>query len=367
MPKFEDNPNDLREQLQAAVRLHENDDEDTPKSPTEKDSFVVDTDAVAPVQEEGPVGSTDTDPAPPADQPAIPDLPAATTTATPTATPSPDEPNARAPGTWTPVAREKWGKLEPEVRQEVWKREREASRAMTISADARKFASDFEKTVQPYMGFIAAENSTPIQAVDNMMRTAALLRVGTGEQKVTLVADIIKRFGIDLEALDSMLAGQQVQNNPQRMIQQEIERATQPLMQRLQTYESIQQNNDRQVGADINREIDSFASDPKNEFFNDVQHLIPDILEIADRQGQVMSLTQAYHRAILMHDPVRSVVEARQRNQSVMAKAGAAAKARNTGASVTTSQQVSNSSPQSKSGGSIRADIEAAIAQQQGR
>ena len=183
-PAFEEDSGDLRKTLEAAIDEADNQDPevslDTPAA----------IDAPAPLDEASPAPA-DTAPVPVEGQ-------AAPASDTPTPTPPPNvapdaDPLAKPPGSWTPVAREKWNNLDPEVRQEVWKREREASRALTISAEARKFQDQFERTIHPYMGFIAAENSNPLQAVNFMMQTAALLRVGTKEQKVETVANVIHK------------------------------------------------------------------------------------------------------------------------------------------------------------------------------
>lgn len=361
-------PDDLRATIEAAVDAHKDDNPD--EQPVVKDLTVDDggddtsttstTSTTSDTPAEGEAPTTDV-PAQPTTPPGEAAAPADTTT------PAPGDPDARAPGSWTPQAREKWGKLDPEIRKEVWKREREASRAMTISSDARKFANEFEKTVQPFMGFITAEKATPMQAFASLMQSGAILRVGTQQQKVALVADTIRRYGVDLGQLDSFLAGQKPANDPQQMVQQLVQQQLQPIQQQLSRFQQMEQQELQQVDSQIDAEIETFANDPKNEFWNDVQHLVPDIMELSARSGKVLSLTEAYQRAILFHEPVRQVIDARKQKQTLAQKAQQAAKARNAGSSVTSSASVASSVAQPAAGDSIRADIERAIAAQQGR
>lgn len=276
-----------------------------------------------------------------------------------------DDPMAKAPGTWTPQAREKWNTVDPEVRAEVWKREKEASRAMTISANARKFTNEFEQATQPYLGFIAAENSTPLNAYQNMMQTAAALRVGTPEQKCLIVADVIKKFGVDLEALDSILAGQSPQFNPQVAMQQEIQKHLDPLRQQLKQYETRDQEQASRVDVEIESEINTFAADPKNEFYTDVMGLMGDLMELGAKRGIAMGLTEAYGRAILIHEPVRRTIEARNAAKSTAAANLRAQKAKGASLSITPSTEASFQVR--SSGDSVRGAIEAAIATQRGR
>ncbi|GAG06616.1 unnamed protein product, partial [marine sediment metagenome] len=129
-----------------------------------------------------------------------------------------------APAAWTPGPREHWEALPADVKAEIGRREQEISVGLRDSADSRKLASDFKETIAPFQHFIQAENSTPLQAVSNMMRTAAVFRTGTAQQKAQTAASIIKNFGIDIQMLDSMLAGS-YQDDP---VQRQIETAVAP-------------------------------------------------------------------------------------------------------------------------------------------
>lgn len=307
----------------------------------------------------------DTDAAPASDTPAegATDTPAQEDTSTEVAPVTDKDPTAKPPGSWTPAAREEWANVPAAVKQEVWKREREASRAMTVSAEARKLQQEFAQTIQPYLGFIAAENSTPLKAVDQMMRTAAVLRVGTAQQKVQLVAQTIKQFGVDLEQLDAVLAGQaQAPTDPATLVQREVQAALAPILnERRQQSQFAQQRQQQEVMS----ELEKFATDPKNEFYNDVAPLMADILEVASRNGQQMGLTEAYERATLLHEPVRRVIDARKQREAAQNASIAARRARGAATSVIPSTQAAVVPAQS--GDSLRGDIEAAFAQTQGR
>lgn len=373
MPSFEDNPNALRETLESAVSAAE------APSPA---PAPIEAPSPAPAPALGAPTPVDTSgtpaPAPigapaPASAPIDPNAPApvAATSAEPTPAPAPNDgnnPYAKAPGTWTPAARESWAALPSEVKQEVWKREREASRALTMSTEARRWQDEFNKTMQPYLGFIAAEQSTPLQAVNYMMQTAAALRVGTPQQKVQLVAQIIGQYGIDLEALDTVLAGKQPQFNPQAHIESLVNQRMAPLMQQIQ-HQNLQQEQQlqQQVDADLTNfvnEVDE-KGNLKHEFFQDVQDVMADLIQVSVQRGARLGLTEAYERAIMIHEPVRRVIEARKQRQSAAQLTAAATQAQGTAASIVPSSEVEVVKP--AAGNSIRASIEAAIAAQQGR
>jgi hypothetical protein len=360
MPAFEENPNDLRETLEAAVTASEGTKDDpVPERPPGPEESAPPAPEVAPIAAPADAPATPVaDAAVPAPEVTKPEIP-------PAPPPEIGEPSLKAPGTWTPGAREKWATLPKEVREEVWKREKDASRALTTSSEARKFQNEFSALIQPYLRFIAAEQSTPLAAVNNMMQTAAALRVGTPVQKVEIVASIIKNFGIDLHALDSMLAGQKPEINPQAQVQQLVQEQLAPVRQLLQQHQQNQLQAERAIEHEVQNELEQFASDPKHEFYWDVKDTMTDIMELAARRGQQMGLTEAYERATLIHEPVRRVIDARKLRDTAQSSTQAAQRARGTAASVVPSSEADR--VKSVPGDSIRASIEAAIDAQQGR
>jgi len=47
----------------------------------------------------------------------------------------------------------------------VLRREREISQALQQSSESRRFATEVQQTLQPYMGMIQAEGGTPVRAI----------------------------------------------------------------------------------------------------------------------------------------------------------------------------------------------------------
>ena len=356
---------DIRSAIEAAVTEVEEPSEATTAPETPPESQEPPTPApesAPPTPSEPPAATPPADPATPTPTDSAATPPEA---AKPPADPPPPTPDAKAPGTWTPGAREKWATLPNEVKQEVWKREREASRALTMSTEARKFADQFGQTMQPYLGFIAAEKSTPIEAVANMMQTAAALRVGTPQQKVQIVAEVIRNFGVDLGALDSVLAGQRPEFNPMTQIDQIVNQRLAPVMQMVEQQNRNRQFQEQQFEQQVQTELTTFANDPKHEFYSDVQDVMADLMEVSHRRGAPMGLTEAYERATLLHEPVRRVIEARKQRESAQQATQQARQAKGNAVSITPSAEASNVVP--VVGDSVRASIEAAFNAQQGR
>lgn len=262
-------------------------------------------------------------------------------------------PELKAPQSWTPQAREKWAGVDPEIKAEIHRRESEAGRVIQSAAQQRQFVDAFERLMQPYEMFIRAENSNPLAAVDNMMRTAAQLRVGTPAAKVEIVAGIIKNFGIDLPALDAMLAGQAPQ-----FAQQQQQPMRDPRVDQLLAMQNQQQAQQAQFEQQsITQGLAQFAQN--HEFYGDVAATMADILEVQTRQGIPIDLEKIYARACQLHDGVSTILQQRATAQNTSKNREAVLRAKRAASSVKGDGNPAGSTV--PKGDSVRAAIEAAM------
>jgi hypothetical protein len=245
------------------------------------------------------------------------------------------------------------------VQQEILRRERDFVRGMTETQAARDFQSEFGKVVAPYANIIAAEGGQPLAVVNNLMATAASLSHGSPMQKAQTAAAIIRNFGVDIQMLDGLLAGQPAPNLQQQnsqtaegYINAAVQRALGPLLQ-------AQQGRQQEMQQSVDTDIETFAADPKNEFFEDVREDMADILEMAAKRGQKMDLQTAYNRAILMHSEIAPIAQARVLADKT-AQASAAAKAARSKAVSVTGAPAKPADAAGRSG-SLRDDILDAI------
>ncbi len=269
----------------------------------------------------------------------------------------------RAPASWRPEIREHWGQLPEPVRAEIARREVEVQRTLQESAEARKTVDAVMKTIAPYEAFIKAENSNPLQAIDNLMSTAARLRTGTAPELAQMVAGIVQQFGVGrfgngfIEALDQALAGQAPQVDPQQAaIEQVLNQRLAPVQQMLTQFQQAQMAQQQQVQERAVSEVADFLS--KAEFGEDVREDMADLLETAQRRGQTLSLVEAYKKACLMNDNVRAVIAQRVKAQGAQQQTQAAQKARSAAV------QVSGAAPvgaMRQEPTDVRSAIEAAI------
>ncbi|CAB5194578.1 hypothetical protein UFOVP168_11 [uncultured Caudovirales phage] len=274
------------------------------------------------------------------------------------------EPQERAPVSWRPEVREHWNALPPAVRAEVARRENEVQRTLQETSEARRYVEAINKVVQPYEMFIRAENSNPLQAIDNMMSTAARLRTGTGPETATLIAQLVNQFGVGrfgkqfIETLDGALAGQTPRVDPtQQAVQQAIQQQLAPVQQFMSQFQQAQASQRERVTQEAYGEVQSFLD--QAEFGEDVREEMADIIELGQRRGRSVTIQEAYQQACMANPEVRAALQSRARQRGAQASSGAVQRAKAAAVSVTGGPALS--APQAPASADIRSAIESAI------
>ena len=97
----------------------------------------------------------------------------------------------------------------------------------------------------------------------------------------------------------------------------------------------------------------------KHEFYGDVRKQMADMMEVAERHGQEMSLEEAYQSCCMLHPEIKRIIVGRQSQQSAQSLTQAAQRSKNAAVSVRGAAPVGN--PNQAEPSSIRDAIEAAI------
>ncbi|HAM41749.1 MAG TPA: hypothetical protein DCP69_10565 [Candidatus Omnitrophica bacterium] len=266
------------------------------------------------------------------------------------------EPAIKAPQSWKPLAREKWASIPAEVQAEVARREREVTTTLQEVAKTRKEHAEFAQTVAPYMGMIQAESSTPIQAVANLLQTAAALRTAPPAHKAQLVAQLVKQFGVPIDALDAALSGQAM---PQGQAQQQYR----PPEDTAKIVEQVIAKRLEAVQASrAEKELSTFAD--SHEFFADVREDMADLIEVASRRNVAMTPEQAYTRAIALHPEIGDVLKQRDSAKASATAQATTQRAKAAASSVKSSPAAGGNAAQPRG---IREQLEAAAATLSGR
>lgn len=278
---------------------------------------------------------------------------------TPSPTPAPaPEPVERAPQSWKPLAREAWAKIPAEARQEVIRREAEVQRVLQESAAARRTYSEFQETIRPYEAMIRSEAGDPIRAVQGLLDTAYKLRTAPQAQKAQIIATLIQGYGVDVPTLDEVLAGAPVS---QRQAQGPIQdpRVDQLFAQMQQAQQAQQE----QSLALARQQLEEATRDL--EFFEDVREEVADILEVAGRRGQKLTIKQAYERALTLSEEHQKILKQREAAKRAPAVQAQVQRAKAAAASVPSRPTIAP--PRTNQGTSLREDLEETLRELQGR
>ena len=216
------------------------------------------------------------------------------------------------------------------------------------------------REVQPYQQVIQeATQGDTMLAVTELLKAESILRHGMPSEKAGFVAHIVRKYGVGIEDLDGALVGVALQNTgaDPMTIQRAVQQALAPLMNAAQ---QRQAERNQRTEQEIAHEIDTFRADPKNEYFEDVRNLMADVMEVSTRNGEELSVADAYERACLLHPEVRKIIVAKQNGASAQNLTQAAQRAKAAAVSVKGSGAVVGS-PEPTEPLSVRAAIEKAF------
>ena len=230
----------------------------------------------------------------------------------------------RPPQSWTPALREKFNTLAPDIQAEITRRERDYSVGIQKHAEAAKFGTAIQETLRPFESVMAMENADPVTAVKELARFASTMRLGTQAQKAQTIAHLINSYGVDIDALDKVLVDEPVQTPEEERLEQMLQQRLAPFQQMIQEVQQGRQQYQQTTQQSHQKEIEVFAGNTENEFFNDVREDMADIIEIAERRGQQMDLKTAYDRAIALRPELSQIVASRTAAERLRAKTNAA-------------------------------------------
>lgn len=221
---------------------------------------------------------------------------------------------APAPASWKPLARESWSTIPAEAQEEIIRREAEIEKKLGEISEKSAQANAFEQAVEPFRQTIAIEaGGDAIAATRNLMGVATRLRMGTPQEKAMVVRDIISQYGVDIETLDNFLANQAGPPQGAQPTANTLppQAYNDPRIDQMWNMMSNQQQQAQQSSA---QQVESFLSG--KEWGNDVRNDMADLMDLAARRGENLSLDQAYDRAVAMRPDLQQILQSRQSQSS---------------------------------------------------
>jgi hypothetical protein len=250
----------------------------------------------------------------PDEVPAAPEIAAKTTPPPSTAPQAPSqapEPPAvsPAPKSWPKEMHDHWGKTPPEVQQYWQTREKQMLDGLEQYKQAATFGKTFHDVVSPYHEDFVRHGVEPQRAVQFLLEANRRLTTGTPESRQQAYQELGRNLGISAQPQQS---GDPATQTP-------VDPRLQTIEHKLAQIEEMQLAKQREAyaaaQATIKQEVDAFASDPNNAFFEDVADDIAKFIKAGD------SLQEAYQRAIWANPVTREKqMQARLQTEAEKAK-----------------------------------------------
>lgn len=205
----------------------------------------------------------------------------------------------RPPSSWTPAAREKWAAIDPDIRNEIIRREEASMNGVRQMQERFAPMQQVMEQLQPVAVEAQQIGTDPVSYVHSLVQSERALRTADMPTKFNELLRIADQYGIPLRDVINKSVGQEVLKAPQQNQMQIPPEFQQELAEiRNWRYEQEQQQ--------INYGVKTFGQD--KEFFNDVRNVMADLIE----RGMAADVPSAYDQACWMVPEVRQVMLARQ-------------------------------------------------------
>lgn len=269
-----------------------------------------------------------------------------------------------APRSWKGPAKDKWATVDPVVRAEIHRRERDAQRLAQESAPVKKFTQDFTAVINPFAQHYAQSGLQPLQLFQNLMSADVHLSTAPPAQRAQFMAKLIKDYQIDIGMLDSALAGEGI-NDPNEGISRLLDERLAPVNEFLQTEAQRRQATVQAEARRAETVLDRMARDTINfPHFDLVAQDMADITEMALKRRVYLTPQEAYARAVAMNPEAQAAEQSKAGQQRAQVAHDAAT--RSLGASLSVSGSPA-SLKQEVNASDLRGTIEAAWNAAQGR
>lgn len=237
----------------------------------------------------------------------------------------------KPPDAWSPAAKAKFAALDPEIQAEVMRREVEVHKGFTKFDEHRNIGKTFSEVVAPYLPMIRAEGGEPLAAVQELLQTAHNLRTASPENKEQMFVNLARQFNVNMQGVFNRLAGGQQSQDPQvQQLQQQLQSQQQQFAELQRQIQQGTQSTIQAEQAQYQSQIESFASDPKNIYFENVKPAMATLI----RDGMAKDLQEAYDMACWARPDIRPLLLQQTEQQKQAAAQAKAQKARAAGVSI---------------------------------
>lgn len=104
----------------------------------------------------------------------------------------------RPPSSWKAAAKAAYEKVDPTIRAEIHRREADFMKGQAQLLPDAEIGRSIKQIASPYQAMIDAEGGSVQGALQDYLKTASVLRMGTPDQKRNAILGIARQFGVDI-------------------------------------------------------------------------------------------------------------------------------------------------------------------------
>lgn len=203
------------------------------------------------------------------------------------------------------LADKHWSTLDPELQDALLQRDTDYEKGIEGYRSHAERGQAFEKIVSPYMATIQGLGATPEQAVGELLRSDYVLRSGSPQQKMQMMAQIFRDYAIDPNQTFNYLQNGAPQIDP----------AIAPVYQELQSLKQQQQRWQQEQESRENQALTSEIERAKvgKEHFDDVREDMAALLQA----GRATDIDDAYDKAIWARPDLRQALLQQERDKAM--------------------------------------------------
>jgi hypothetical protein len=191
------------------------------------------------------------------------------------------------------------------VQAEIHKREQDIFKGISQYKEHAQVGHVFNETLKPFLGLFQKYQLNPADATKRALTAHFNLTLSSPATKVELAKSLLSDYGISLESLG--VPAQEGAPAGPSLLEQEVQALRAQLQEVGQTTTLMQRRHLEQVHAQVAGDVEKFALDPANTYFNE----LTDDMEQLIRTGQAANLPEAYEKAIWLNPAVRAKEVAR--------------------------------------------------------
>ena len=201
----------------------------------------------------------------------------------------PSQAVTRPPSSWAPAAKAEFDKLPESVRQAVMKREQEIDSGLRRKSEELKRYEPLEQALAPHRQKWALAGVDEATAVKQLLAASDWL----DRDPQAALAHLARQYGVNLQAQPGQPQAQPEQSQAPQYTA--LERQLQELRQQITS----------QSEATLQSQIDAFAADPANLYFENVRSEMAKLIE----SGMAKTLPEAYEMACNMRPDIRPLLQ----------------------------------------------------------